>query len=367
MITLAIQGGELITPLEERFTTVWLAGAEISHIGDRSPAAASHRVLDAGGCYVTPGLIDLQVNGSQSCNLWGDPSQPELSVLRSELATLGVTSFLPTLITDEIGHLKKNIAFLRSSGAGSSQLDAKVDSNGARMPGIHLEGPCLSPEKPGVHPPEWLQPLTRALMEELTTEGVTLVTLAPELDPSGESVRYLLERNVRVSLGHSNATYEEARTAFEQGVRLMTHTYNALPPLHHRSPGAIMAGFRDCLVTACIICDGLHVDPNMVRLLIQTKGVPQVILVTDQAYVGTSKGGLVGSSISLSAAVRNVVEWGIVGFTDAIRMATWNPAAVMGLNSRIGHLEPGKLADIVVWDKQSLAIRHVIVGGEQLL
>ena len=128
-----------------------------------------------------------------------------------------------------------------------------------------------------------------------------------------------------------------------------------------------MAAFRDCLVTACIICDGLHVDPNMVRLLIQTKGVPQVILVTDQAYVGTIEGGLVGSSINLSQAVRNVVEWGIVRFADAIRMATWNPATVMGMNSRIGHLEPGKLADIVIWDKQTLAIKQVIVGGNPLL
>jgi len=102
-------------------------------------------------------------------------------------------------------------------------------------------------------------------------------------------------------------------------------------------------------------------------LLIQTKGVPQVILVTDQAYVGTIEGGLVGSSINLSQAVRNVVEWGIVRFADAIRMATWNPATVMGMNSRIGHLEPGKLADIVIWDKQTLAIKQVIVGGNPLL
>jgi N-acetylglucosamine-6-phosphate deacetylase len=128
-----------------------------------------------------------------------------------------------------------------------------------------------------------------------------------------------------------------------------------------------VAAFRDCLVSACIICDGLHVDPSMVRLLIQTKGVPQVILVTDQAYVGTSQGGLVGSSIGLADAVRNVVEWGIVHFADAVRMATSNPATVMGMSSRIGHLEPGRLADIVVWDKETLAIKHVIVGGQQLL
>ncbi len=368
MITLAIRGGQLITPLEERFTTVWIKGSAIGHLGDRQPDGASaDQTLDATGCYVTPGLVDLQVNGGQSCNLWGDPTQSELDSLRLDLANRGVTSFLPTLITDELGHLKKNIALLEASGAGSSELEPTARTTGARMAGIHLEGPCLSPKKPGVHPPQWLQPLTRPLMEDLVTDAVTLVTLAPELEPSGESVRYLMGRNIRVSLGHSNATYGEATTAFEHGIRLMTHTFNALPPLHHRDPGAVMAAIRDCLVSACIICDGLHVDPSMVRLLIRAKGVPQVILVTDQAHVGTSQGGLVGSSISLSDAVRNVVEWGIVRFADAIRMATWNPASAMGLNAKIGHLEPGKLADIVVWDEKSLAIRHVIVGGQVLL
>src|SRR4030095_9637574 len=182
---------------------------------------SSHRALDASGCYVTPGLIDLQVNGSQSCNLWADPNHSQLNALRLELANHGVTSFLPTLITDEIGHLKKNIAFLQSCGAGLSQLAPKPDANGARIPGIHREGPCLSPQKPGVHPRQWLQPLTPALMEEIVSDSVALITLAPELEPSGDSIHYLLHRNIRVSLGHSNASYEEARSAFEQGVRLM--------------------------------------------------------------------------------------------------------------------------------------------------
>lgn len=368
MITLAIRGGQLITPLEERFTTVWVAGATIRHLGDRLPDGVSaDRTLDATGCYVTPGLVDLQVNGGKSCNLWGDPTPAELDSLRLDLAKRGVTSFLPTLITDDIEHLKKNIAFLEASGARRSGLEARAGNKGARMAGIHLEGPCLSPDKPGVHPPQFLQPLTQALMQDLVTDAVSLVTLAPELDPAGDAVKYLLERNIQVSLGHSNATYDEARTAFGQGIRLMTHTFNALPPLHHRAPGAVMAAIRDCLVSACVICDGLHVDPSMVRLLIQAKGVPQVILVTDQAHVGTSQGGLVGSSISLSEAVRNVVEWGIVRFADAIRMATWNPASAMGLTAEIGQLEAGRLADIAVWDRKTLELKQVILGGEIVL
>ncbi|HEY9869949.1 MAG TPA: amidohydrolase family protein [Candidatus Obscuribacterales bacterium] len=367
MTTLALRGGEIVTPLEERFTTLWLRGSVIGGLGDRNPDGTSgHTTLDVSGCYVTPGLFDLQVNGSAKCNLWADPQPSELAALRADLAKQGVTSFLPTLITDEIGHLKKNLAFLAEHGAGSEQLDAGRQIKGARMPGVHLEGPCLSPERPGVHPRQWLQPLTKTLMEELATSYVALVTLAPELEGDGSSVEFLVGRGIRVSLGHSNATYQEAELAFDRGVRLMTHAFNALPPLHHRQPGAVAAAFRNCLVSACVICDGLHVDPNMVRILIRYKGVPQVILVSDAAHVGTSQGGLVGSSITLAEAVRNVVGWGIVGFADAVRMASWNPASVMGYQDKIGHLAPGKCADVVVWDRQTLEVKHVILAGKLL-
>lgn len=356
-----------MTPLEERFTTLWLHGSVIAALGDRSPDGSSgHGTLDVSGCYVTPGLFDLQVNGSAKCNLWADPRPGELAALRADLAKQGVTSFLPTLITDDVEHIKGNLAFLTNSGAGPEQLDAACEATGARMPGVHLEGPCLSPERPGVHPRQWLKPLTRSLMEELATGAVALVTLAPELESDGAAVEYLVSRSIRVSLGHSNATYEQAARAFDRGVRLVTHTFNALPPLNHRQPGAVAAALRNCLVSACVICDGLHVDPTMVHILVQYKGVPQVILVSDAAYVGTSQGGLVGSSMTLSEAVANIVGWGIVSFADAVRMASWNPAEAMGYQDRIGHLAPGKLADIVVWDRKTLEIKHVILAGKLL-
>jgi N-acetylglucosamine-6-phosphate deacetylase len=367
MTTLALTGGEIVTPLEERFTTLWLHGSVIGGLGDRSlDGSSGHSTLDVSGCYVTPGLFDLQVNGSAKCNLWADPAPCELEALRADLATQGVTSFLPTLITDDVGHMKENLAFLKDCGAGGKELDAAYEAGGARMPGVHLEGPCLSPERPGVHPRQCLKPLTRSLMEELATGPVALVTLAPELESDGAAVEYLVGRSIRVSLGHSNATYDEASLAFDRGVRLVTHTFNALPPLHHRQPGAVGAALRNCLVSACVICDGLHVDPTMVRILIQYKGVPQVILVSDAAHVGTSQGGLVGSSISLAQAVRNVVGWGIVSFAEAVRMASWNPASVMGYQDRIGHLAQGKCADVVVWDRQTLEVRHVILAGRLL-
>ncbi|MBI4532790.1 MAG: amidohydrolase family protein [Candidatus Melainabacteria bacterium] len=362
MTTLMLEGGNLVTPLEERFTNLWLQDTTIVALQDNPPDNLSYyKRLDVHNCWVTPGLFDLQVNGGPNCNLWADPKLLELKALAQELARVGVTGFLPTLITDEIDHLKKNLAFLKS--ALSITPEEQLTAN---MPGIHLEGPCLSPDKPGVHPVKHLQPLSISLMKELLSDEVVLVTVAPELDPSGEVIKFLLAQNVVVALGHSNASFEEAKSAFRQGVSLVTHTFNALPPLNHRFPGAIGAALEDNRVTCSIIADGLHVDPSMLNLLIRHKGIANVVLVSDRAYIGTSQGGLVGSSITLNQAVQNLVKWDIVRFADAIRMASLNPCSVLGLTDRLGLLAAGKQADVVVWDKDTLDIKHVIVSGQMI-
>lgn len=375
-------GGRLVTPLEERCTSIWIDGQLIERLADGQPAGdAGCTVLDARGCVVTPGLFDLQVNGGPEGNLWGDPTATELSALRRAMAAAGVTAFLPTLITADTAHLRKNIGFLSRQGVAADrallralaaggpgaltavgQTVARADGQ-ARMPGIHLEGPFLSPARPGVHPPEWIKPLSAAAVEALITDDVALMTLAPEQEPDGEAVRLLIARGVRVSLGHSNADFQTARRAFDQGATLMTHTFNALPPLHHRAPGAVAAALIDPQVSCCLIPDGLHVDPAVIELVIKLKGAARTILVTDRAQIGTSQGGLVGSSMSLDQAVRNMVSWGAATFAQAIRMATWNPAAALGLERSIGHLAAGKLADLVIWDEQSLSIKQVILGG----
>jgi N-acetylglucosamine-6-phosphate deacetylase len=144
MTTLVIQGGDLITPLERRFTNLWIHGDDVEKLSPGLPEADFDcDIIDATNCFVTPGLFDIQVNGGPQCNLWDDPAPEDLQELRQELVRSGVTSFLPTLITDEIAHLKKNIGFLQKSGAGLHQLEGGT-LGGARMPGIHLEGPCLS-------------------------------------------------------------------------------------------------------------------------------------------------------------------------------------------------------------------------------
>lgn len=370
MSSTAFVGGTIITPLAERFTDLLVEDGEIARLGPSASDAKASKTIDVSGCYLTPGLIDLQLNGGPSCNFWGEPKSEELAKFCFDQVKAGVTTFLPTLITADVKHIMKNVLYLESLGVGkngSSTGFALDNKFAARMPGVHLEGPCLSPARPGVHPPEWIKPLSLSVLQELKSSSVKLMTVAPETAESDESLKYLFASGVVPSLGHSNATYEEAQRAFDGGVRLLTHTYNALPALHHRAPGAVTAAMLDERVTCCVICDGLHVDPAAVKLLLKLKGVEKMILVTDAAQIGTTGGGLVGSSIDLNEAVKNVVQWKVASFADAIRMASYNPAQVMGWADRIGDLSEGKCADIVVWDKQTLAIKYVYVAGREIV
>lgn len=368
MSNLAIRGGHVITPGEQRLTSIWVADGRVAALSDASPdepsgkTAKDGKILDATGCYVTPGLIDLQVNGGPACNLWADPTVAELDALRKDLLDKGVTSFLPTLITDDVDHMRKNIDFLSERGAGISK-QWQSESTLSRMIGIHLEGPCLAPEKPGVHPPQFITPPSIKLFEKIVSDNVSLITMAPEKDPQGESLKWLMGKGKRVALGHSNATFEEAEAAFGSGVKLVTHIFNALPALHHRAPGAVGAALLDKQVTCCLIADGLHLDPNMVRLVLSIKGKQNTILVTDIAQIGTTGGGLVGSSITLDMAVRNVVKWDAATFADAIYMATYGPARAMGVQTEVGVIAPGALADLVLWDIDTLDIKHVVLAG----
>ena len=328
------------------------------------------QIIDARNCYVTAGLFDLQINGSPQCNLWGNPTASQFSQLCQLLLAAGVTAFLPTLITDDWQHLIKNIKFLESMGVGreisyspKEEISKFNPTELMVLPGIHLEGPFLSPQKPGVHPKQYLKPLLMADLKELIRPSVKLMTLAPELENGKNAIEYLRKNNIIASLGHSNATFNEAVEAFNGGITMVTHTFNALPPIHHRRPGANIAALLAKDVYCCIIGDGLHVDPNMVKLLIEMKGIDRVILVTDMASIGTTGGELVGASITLPEAIRNIVNWGIATFPEAIQMATANPAKAMNLDHSLGHVENGRRADLVIWDKQTLAIKHVIANG----
>lgn len=375
-----IKCARIFTPEASEFNRIYVRDDKIVHLSRHSPAAEREvdgasgeendplqsylhdfQELDLSDLIAVPGFIDLQMNGSSDCNFWQDISAEELDTLRLEQAQHGVTTFLPTLITDSLENLKRRRHFLAQNGLGSTDCRRGL----SRIPGLHLEGPCLSPEKPGVHPVQHIQPLSLEVIKDLVPEGsrqVLLMTAALEGDSNGSAQAYLQNQQVALSLGHSNATFEEADRAFSRGARLLTHTFNALPPLHHRQPGAVGAALLDDRVSCCLIADGLHLAPQTCALIVKVKGPDRTILVTDRAAVGTSQGTLVGSSINLDEAVINMIDWGICDLEGAVRMASTNAAAAIGLGQSLGHLGSGYLADIAFLD-QDLKVRKTMIGG----
>ncbi|MBX9686516.1 MAG: amidohydrolase family protein [Candidatus Obscuribacterales bacterium] len=358
MRSLLITGAMLVTPLEERITDVRLESDKIAQIGGGRPDS-DFKEIDGSDCYLTPGLFDLQVNGGPGCDFWEELSWEKIAAFSRRLLDRGLTSILPTFITGDLGRLKANRDFLKAQLG----LERSGEKPLVRMPGIHFEGPCLSPQKSGVHPPQHLKALEVAVLKEFVDESCSLITIAPELDPSFAAISYLQERGILCSLGHSNASFEEARAAFERGVKLMTHTFNALPPMHHRQPGAVAAALLDPNVSCCVIPDGLHLHPAMVELIIKTKGVDKTIMVSDIASIGTSQGGLVGSSLILDQGVRNLVKWGACTFGQALQMSAYNPARLLGLEDQIGQIKVGAFADLILWDRKTLEIKEVIFNG----
>lgn len=366
-----IKGAEVLLPSGRLKTSVWINAGLIEGFGEAPPAcpAADYEIVDASGLTVTPGLVDIQVNGGAQCNLWEETGEAELQSLCRLMVAHGTTTFLPTLITDSVDRLCQLKAQLIAFGVASPhQLSPDNSEIIARMPGFHLEGPFLSPQRPGVHPVEQIVAPDEEKLSRLIDDTVLLLTLAPEQDKDGASLDWLRKRDVHVSAGHTNASYEEAKRAFDAGIRLTTHLFNAMPGIHHRDPGIVTAALLDRRVSCCLIADGLHLDSAMVDLIYRMKSVEKTILVTDIAYVGTADGGLVGSSITLDEAVRNLVRWQICSFEEAIRMATINPASAVGLGEKVGSLETGKLADMILWQEQEkeLKVSSVISGGRSL-
>lgn len=369
MSELYIKNGTVITPHLELVSNITILNGVIKAITPNlTNLNDEFKVIDATNCYVTPGLIDLQFNGNKQCNLWDNPSEADFKSMCKQLAKNGTTSFLPTLITADINQLLKLIDFLKTyvvNLTNSPLIRAPdISSTVTRVLGLHLEGPFISQDRAGVHPKEFIKDPNVDIAKILTESNmVRLVTLASERDKEHSVSKYLLSKGIKISLGHSNATFTEAYDAFNNGFNLVTHLFNAMPPIHHRKPGLITQALLTSHVSTCIIPDGLHVEPCIIELVVKLKGVNKVIFVTDSAFIGTSEGNLVGSSLTLDYGVRNLVKWNICSFKEAIQMATLNCAYAMDLNNLIGELAVGRLADIVIWDKETLKIRQVIIGG----
>lgn len=353
----------------------------VCEILDHVPAAhTDHLRLTTG--LLTPGMIDLQVNGCFGVD-FTKATPDQWAIARRGLARTGVTSFLPTLITAALPDLQRQLdGVLR---------EQRQDYPGtARVLGAHLEGPFLSPNRAGAHDATLLVDPTRERLDALLSQGrdaaVLLVTLAPERSGATAAIRRLHELGITVSVGHSDATAEQVRVAADAGASMITHLFNAQRGLHHREPGVPGAALSDTRYRLGLIADLHHVAGAVVKITFDA-AAGRVVLVTDAVAAmgmppGTSTlggqptlvagdgepprradGGLAGSTLTLDQAVRNVVGLG-VGRKAALRAATSIPADAIG-RADLGRIAIGAPADLVWWD-ESLSVLKVWLAGSPL-
>ena len=345
------------------------------------PARLPPRCLDS--AFVAPGFVDLQVNGGFGWEVGGDPGA--LRALAQRLPTTGVTTFLPTLIS---GHQED---YQRSFAA--FQVARAADPVGARMPGMHLEGPLLSVTRSGAHERAPIEAATAAMLEQLVDPLlVRLVTLAPERPGALALIASLKARGVLTSLGHTDAPFDVFTQGVDAGATLVTHLFNAMSPFHHRHPGATGAALVDARLTALLIADGVHCHPAAFHLAAQVKGTDRLALVTDaiaaagllpgsstmttlggRALVVTEtsarlvtgtpaeEGPLAGSVLTMDRAVRNAATFAGVPAATALSWASQVPARAIGLQGA-GRLAVGDPADIVLLDDR-LFVEATFIGG----
>jgi N-acetylglucosamine-6-phosphate deacetylase len=319
------------------------------------------------GSTVSPGLIDLHVNGSPDRSFWNEPPEAVRS-LSTVGPKHGLTAFLPSLMT---GPFDKMLA-----SAAELYHCMSWPTIGARALGVHFEGPFLNPEFRRAHPKEFIAAPTPARVEALLaawTTGCCRVTMAPELEGGPRAAAEFRRRGVVLSAGHTGASFAAGNAAIEQGYFILTHSFNAMPSLHHRSSSILLSYLLDPTTFCEVIADGVHVSFEMLALVYRLKG-PNLVLTTDAQPVTAAlveDGGVVrdptgtiaGSRLTLDAAVRNLMEATGITLAEAVACATWAPARAIGLDDEMGLLREGMRADFAVWDRRNL-ISHVFIGGD---
>lgn len=346
-----------------------------------SETSGDDAVIDASGCYVIPGLVDVHFHGCVGED-FSDATPEGLQKIADYELSEGVTYICPagmTLLEDQLTKICKNTATHR----------AKY-TTGAEVVGAHLEGPFLSAAKKGAQNEAFLHTPDIAMLRRLqaAAEGaVKLVTVAPE-EPNGlEFVREAVSDGITVSVGHTVADYETASAAFAAGASHATHLYNGMPPFHHRNPGVIGAAFDAPHVRAELICDGIHIHGSMVRATFRLFGAERMVLISDslratgmpdgrypfggqeievhgpRATIAGHPETLAGSVTSLMGCMRQAVKFGIP-LADAVRAASYNPAKAIKIDDRAGSLETGKEASIVLLNQDDLSVRTIIFKGE---
>ncbi len=332
------------------------------------PVNSNTSVIDVEGDIVSLGGIDLQINGTLGLAFPDLTSQDmaKLTEISNFLWQQGIDGYLPTIVTTSIDKIRQSLDVIAEYISQEA-----LTTPTAKILGVHLEGPFLAYEKRGAHPAEHLLPLTLEKVKQVLgdyTSLVKIITLAPELDPTGETISYLNSQKIIVSLGHSLATAEQATNAFKQGASMVTHSFNAMPGLHHRQPGLLGAAIVNPNVMCGLIADGNHVCPEMMHILLRASNYSQGIFLVSDALAplgladgiypwdsrtinitnGTARlndGTLAGTTLPLLVGVKNLVEWGICDVENAIALATISPRKAIGFSSTL----VGQPANLLRW------------------
>lgn len=333
--------------------------------------------IDLNGYNLTPGFIDLQLNGCGGVMFNGAETQQTLLIMQAANLKSGTTSYLPTFITDSDERMKKALDVVRNY----------MQTTDNEVLGLHLEGPYINSAKKGIHRAEFIREPSVAMIDLICANSdiISQITLAPEMTPN-EIIRQLSNAGIVVSLGHTNATYQQATAAIKNGASFATHLFNAMSSITGREPGVVGAVY-DNDIYAGIIVDGFHVDYANVRLSKKIMG-DKLILVTDATapagadidllgnqfdFVGTTvyykngkcfgeDGTLGGSAVTMIESIEQCVKFINIPLDEAIRMATLYPAKAMSVDHKLGSIHTGKVANLAIFNNDYKVTGTVVNG-----
>lgn len=372
-----ITGGRVATP-DGVLDPGWVLvdGGAISAVGTGAPPTTTAHVTYAAGRWVVPGFVDIHCHGGGGAAFTStDPADVRHAVLAHRRH--GTTTMLASLVSRPIPELVEQVATLR-----------ELVTDGL-IAGVHLEGPFLSAARCGAHDPAILRPPDAASVDALLAAGrgaIRMVTIAPELDGAVPAVKRLVDAGVIAAVGHTDALAEDVVPAVDAGASVATHLFNGMRPLHHREPGPIGTLLDDERVTVELICDLVHLHPTVVRLAARHAGAGRTVLITDAiSATGAGDGvydigglevrvtdgvptladggSLAGSTLTMDAAFRNLVQSCGLGVLEAVTAASTRPAELLGLGRVTGRIAPGLAADLVLLD-DTLHPRAVLHHGE---
>ena len=343
--------------------------AAIAPQSETSFSQESDKIINIAGNWLSLGGVDLQINGGLGL-AFPDLDYHHLSLLENIAQYLwqqGVDAFLPTLVTTSLENIQRSLAVIETFLEAQKSFSQPT----AKVLGVHLEGPFLNPEKRGAHPAQYLLKPTLENVHQVLGQNPSLIkimTLAPELDPTNQIIPHLKSLGITVSLGHSQANEAEAENAFSLGASMVTHAFNAMPPLHHRQPGLLGAAIRNPQIYCGFIADGQHVSPTMLDIFLKASDYEKgAFLVSDalapmgfddgmyswderqiEIKQGTARltdGTLSGTTLPLLSSVNNLLDWGIASPESAIALATEAPRKAIALTG----LSIGKEAHLLSW------------------